>query len=560
MLALGLVASVGAHLAGQSLTAPATPTSVRILSELDPPAFQGTTVYVSLSGSDANAGTQSSPVRTIQRGVTLANQLVASNTNARVLIAAGTYREAVDLGSQPNTNAVLVLEGAGASTVLSGADDWSTGWTQQADGSYLRAWPYKWGMQAVPPSWDYYWNSSGMISHPDKDTLRRTEMVYVNGAPLAPKLSLTAMNGAGQFYVDETNGRLHMRLPAGASLPGALVDVSTRVQLLRIVGRRNVTLRNFAVMRSRGAIQDMMVAIVSGSNITLDGIFVTHAAYTGIGANHTTGLTIRNSTLNDNGVNSYSDYRNQNLTIEGSEVARNNWRGWAIGHRGWDSVFKLFNIRTALVRRTRFVDNFGNGFWVDADNTNVTVEKSLMSGNRGRGISLEANQGPIVISGSVICNNHDVGVSDAQSDRVTLRDNTVFGNRNWNLLFTGHYNGRTFTNWQTGESYTAKSLYWTVTGNTFVGSGTGTGTTDGGWLSWHTDWQASGAWAAIRGSFVAFDNNRWVHTQKTAPFTMPGGAKTYAQFKADLQLANPAFEANSTFSQQAPSLSCTLPD
>ncbi len=79
-----------------------------------------TTYYVSTSGSDANIGTQGSPVRTIQRGVTLAtNSSNASGLAAGVLIAAGTYRESVNLPGQ-KTDAALTIEGAGPTTILTG--------------------------------------------------------------------------------------------------------------------------------------------------------------------------------------------------------------------------------------------------------------------------------------------------------------------------------------------------------------------------------------------------------------------------------------------------------
>jgi hypothetical protein len=77
--------------------APSLPAGARLrllvdreASSAQPEPFSGTTVYVSTSGADTKSGTQSNPVRTIQRGVVLANQILASNTNARVLIAAGT--------------------------------------------------------------------------------------------------------------------------------------------------------------------------------------------------------------------------------------------------------------------------------------------------------------------------------------------------------------------------------------------------------------------------------------------------------------------------------------
>ena len=125
------------------------------VSQVAPTSTSATTIYVSPSGVDTNPGTQSSPVRTIQRGVNLGNQANAAGKDAMVSIAGGLYRESVAIGSL-NTTKTLTLQGAGLSTVLTGADDWSTGWTSQGDGSYAHSWPYNWGLKALPAGWDGY--------------------------------------------------------------------------------------------------------------------------------------------------------------------------------------------------------------------------------------------------------------------------------------------------------------------------------------------------------------------------------------------------------------------
>jgi hypothetical protein len=55
-------------------------------------SFVGTAIYVSTTGLDTNAGTPTSPVRTIQKGVTLANEANKAGNNALVSIAAGTLK------------------------------------------------------------------------------------------------------------------------------------------------------------------------------------------------------------------------------------------------------------------------------------------------------------------------------------------------------------------------------------------------------------------------------------------------------------------------------------
>jgi hypothetical protein len=442
----------------------------------------------------------------------------------------------------------MMLEGAGTSTVLTGSDVFSA-WTLQTDGSYVHNWPYKWGMKAIPTGWTNYWNGDG--SGYRRDILRRSEMVYFNGQALRGVLSLSELV-AGTFFVNESTGRLHVRLPSGQTLTTGAIEVGMRLTPLNINGGRNVTLKNFAVLRSRGAVQDTGVRITNSRNITLDGMTIRSFAYGAVGTAYNTTVRILRSTISDNGVMALSQFRDLGVLIENSEIARNNARGFAAAHQGWDTVHKWSGIRDGIVRRTRFSDNFGNGFWVDSDNRRITVEYSLMSGNSSKGVSLEKNQGPTVLTGNRICNNGEGGLSDAQSNYVTLRSNQIFNNRRWNMIFAGVYAGQTANDWQTGVSTVLKSLYWTVEGNTVVGSGTE------GWLWWHTNYNAPGAWELIRSTFVRFDNNRWYHSGRTNPFTLPGGAVTYPGFVSNLVQSNSSYELNSRW-EVPPTLSCTLP-
>jgi hypothetical protein len=530
---------------GSSMTVTVGVTMVAPTSTTTAPAtFSGTTAYVSTSGSDTNAGTQTSPVRTIQRGVAIANQVNATGQASRVLIAAGVYREAVDLNGQ-QTDAALVIEGAGASTILTGADNWSTSWTPQSDGSYVRAWPYAWGMKPIPSGWESYWNWDG--NGYKRDALRRSEMVYVNGRGLLGVLSRSGLV-AGTFHVDESARLIYLRLPSGVSMP-ATIEVGVRLTPLRINGRRNVTLRNFAVMRNRGAVQDNGVNVTNSRNITLEGITVSWMAYSGYSGSNNTTIRIRRSAFNDNGVSSVGQYRDVDVAIEDSEIARNNWRGWPAEHKGWSTGHKWSGIRDGAVRRTRFTNNWGHGFWADSDNKRVSLEYSLVSGNSLNGVNVEKNQGPITILNNRICNNTQAGLSDAQSDNVTVRNNQIWGSTRWNWIFTGNYSGQTIRDWQSGASITTRSLYWTVVGNTIAGSGSE------GWLFWHT---GADAWRQIRSTMVQVDNNRWSHSARTTAFRMPQGSVTYPAFVTDLQLSKPLSELNSSW-QTTPALSCTMP-
>ena len=108
-------------------------------------------------------------------------------------------------------------------------------------------------MQPILNGWADYWNWDG--NGYKRDVLRRSEMVYVNGLPLRGVLAQGELSAAGTFYVDEGRSRIFMRPPTGVSLPSATVEVGVRLTAVAVNGRNNVTLRNLAVMRNRGAVQ-----------------------------------------------------------------------------------------------------------------------------------------------------------------------------------------------------------------------------------------------------------------------------------------------------------------
>ena len=226
--------------------------------------------------------------------------------------------EAVTIGSA-NTTKALILE-VRVRAIITGADDWSSGWTLQADGSCLHTWPYTWGMQPILNGWADYWNWDG--NGYKRDVLRRSEMVYVNGLPLRGVLAQGELSAAGTFYVDEGRSRIFMRPPTGVSPPSATVEVGVRLTAVAVNGRNNVTLRNLAVMRNRGAVQQGAALQADNlQNLTLDGVRIQFAAATGLGTARHRRTPDSRLKISDNGIVGHNDYRSRNALVQGVEVA-----------------------------------------------------------------------------------------------------------------------------------------------------------------------------------------------------------------------------------------------
>ena len=155
--------------------------------------------------------------------------------------------------------------------------------------------------------------------------------------------------------------------------------------------------------------------------------------------------------------------------MEDSEVARNNWRGYAVGHQGFDTVFKWGGSRDGVIRRSRFFDNLGGGIWFDGDNQRMLVEDSFSARNKTHGVFAEANGGPITVRRSKVCENGTDGMMNSRSNNVTLDANQLFNNGYWQIATTGNDTPLTVTDWQTGQTYVADARNWTITNNTVVG-------------------------------------------------------------------------------------------
>jgi hypothetical protein len=355
-----------------------------------------------------------------------------------------------------------------------------------------------------------------------------------------------------------------MRLPAGVALAGSRVEVGTRLTPLAINGRHNLTVRNLAVMRNRGAVQDTAFHIANLRNLTLDGVTVQWTAYTGLAPAYITGLQIRNSLFSDNGVNAISGIGNNDVVFEDSELSRNNWRGWPAEHKGFDTVGKWSESRDVVVRRSRFIDNWGHGLWFDGDNQRVQVEEIFSGRNAARGISLEYNGGPLTIQNSKICENGWVGVSNARSNNTNLYYNQIFDNGYYQLLAGGSPVPVMVTDARTGAQYVADGANWTITNNIIKGRPLAGGDPPDnacypgpcGWTFWAAT-EENDIWSAVAKT-VTSDYNQWYHSSNTKSFRVPdtkGQSVDFATWKNLISTVKPN-EVHSTWRDPG-TLSCT---
>jgi parallel beta-helix repeat protein len=138
----------------------------------------------------------------------------------------------------------------------------------------------------------------------------------------------------------------------------------------------------------------------------------------------------------DNGQLGFGAARAHRLLFTECLVENNNTKGF---DRGWEAGGnKLALCRDAVLERSRFVRNRGNGIWFDIGNTNCTVRQCLIADNEDAGIfyeisfSLHAQDNVIVGNGFAVTAGAwgaQAGISLSSSPGCTIERNVIAGNR-----------------------------------------------------------------------------------------------------------------------------------
>ena len=393
--------------------------------------------------SDQNPGSQALPFKTIGRAAAAAGANNANQVGTKVLIGAGIYRESIDLPKTGReTDAPIVFEAAGE-VIVSGSDVW-TGWQRATgDNVWVHAWPYRWGLAPIPSGWEPYVKL--------KDIVRRSEMVFVNGTPLDQALSHSELQ-AGGFFADEKARTIYVRLPEGLTADQAVVEVAVRPKLFWASDKTNIVLRGIIFQHASTALDEPAVGFYDSSNILVEDCQFRWNNWGGVGFGRSRNITARRNEASHNGGTGIGTWKTRTVVFEDNENSHNNRRGVKGGFTGWAVAgMKNLYMHEGIVLRHKSNDNPTHGIWFDTDCENILVDESVFCSNLEIGIYLEASQGPITIKNSRVCRNKHYGILIANSARVNLERNILYGNAPAQIMVSGYYDSaRPETNWETG--------------------------------------------------------------------------------------------------------------
>lgn len=473
---------------------------------------QTTYLYVDAQkGSDANSGSSSAPLKTIQAAVNKANANNQKSIGTKVIVNAGVYREAVSVNPvSGQTSVPLTVQAAVTGTVVvSGANvlgNWTTDPSQSS--AYETMWAPTVGTCGIPSGWPT--NFSSIALH--------TEMIFVNGAPLTQVLSHSQLR-AGTFYINESAGMLYVWPASGTNMQTALVETAARQKTISIVGRTNVVVRGMVLTQAANCINTSGGTVTSSSNVLIDSIQANWNNWGGLGVFSSNYVTVKNSIANYNGGIGFQGSKDQNTLFSFNESDYNNWRGaqaafyeWAMGGA------KFFQMRSTTVQNHFSYNNQAEGLWFDTDNKNIAVNGATIVGNVTAGLQIERDEGPITIENSTFCSS-GVGINLLTSEQVKIQNNAFYNNGATNkyqaqIYLAGQAGGISITDWQTGQAYHLFTKDLVLTGNTVVDGATGQNVF-GTYLS-------GSDWSDFANSLNA-GNNQWYDPFGANSFKIPNG-------------------------------------
>ena len=392
-------------------------------------------IYVNPSApgaSDTNPGTETQPVATIGRGTRLALDANSQGVGARVRIAAGTYRESIQVDGRAGTTAApIVLEAVTAGTaIVSGSDVWDS-WIADGSGAYSRSWPNAFGLAPYPAGWE----CCVVLS----ELARRREMVIVNGTRLRQVLTPGGLT-AGTFVVSEAAHQIRLMPPAGVSLATATVEVGLRSGLVTVQNRSNVVIRGLRIQHDvSGVGAGAALGVFSASNVVLEDLHLDGNNSRGLSLADTSRVSLRRSTASDNGFGGIAGWKMRSTLLEDTIANDNNWRGVDGGFTDWDPAgIKLMLLHEAALVRVTTSSNHAYGLWLDTDCADVLVRGLTANENLNDGIFLEAIEGPVAIENATLSRNERSGLLLGNAAAGTLTASTLVDNRQAQVLHLRH--------------------------------------------------------------------------------------------------------------------------
>jgi parallel beta-helix repeat protein len=365
-------------------------------------------IVVSPSGNDSAGGTQSAPLKTLARAVSVAP------TGATIVLRAGTYHESVVVHKQLTIQSwpgeAVWLDGSiPVSSWAASGGRWSAGWTLEFDSSptYTRGAPDNAG------NWGFINPAYPMAAHP--------EQIFINGVAQRQVGALSQVV-AGTFFHDEAGNKLWL----GTDPTGKDVRVSELIRAL-MLRADNIVVRGIGIRRYSPSVPDMGAVTVERGGITVENVAIHDSSTTALHAGSSTvaNVTLRNLHLARSGMLGMSGAYADGIVLDQVLSEDNN-----VEHFNSAPVsggVKIARTRGITVKNSIVRNNLGPGLWFDESSYDVNVLNNEVVNNGKHGISLEISS-KAKVQGNIVSDNAGFGIKINNTSNVTLAGNTFVGN------------------------------------------------------------------------------------------------------------------------------------
>ena len=367
-------------------------------------------LFVSVHGQDAAAGTSLHPLRSIQTAV---DRVPPGGT---IIVGPGRYHETVTLY---NKDGVTIRAARPGSVWLDGSSRVRR-WHQSGRHVWVRAhWHHEFNSSPTfnwnaPDNTQQYWQFVNprhpMAAHPDQ--------VFVDGHSLRQVARLGAVR-RGRFFVDYGSHRLYI----GTDPRGHDVRASTIAKAITIQSS-GVTIAGINVEAYAPSVPAMGSVTVERTHVTLSHMLIRDMATTGLFVGAADSRLDHVTVLHNGLLGLLATYADR-LHVLHMTSAGNNSELFNMAPAAGGA--KIGRSTGVVIRDSRFVHNHGTGLWFDESCYRLSVLASRFLDNANHGMSVEVS-GHATVAGNVIAHNAGNGVKINDSDNVEVWNNTFVGN------------------------------------------------------------------------------------------------------------------------------------
>lgn len=407
-LTLGSLMSITAQ-SQNAAAAATTPTYVREFIVDSAYAIPTGSLFVAPSGNDAAAGTQTAPLRTISRALSVAT------SGKTIVLRGGTYRESLGTIKLP-----VVLQAYPHEQVWLKGSTVVSGFT--ANGAlFTKPWTSTICKNCYPTA----------AIDPAYPAAGSPEQVFIDGLPQQEVLSASHVT-PGTFFMDTSGSQLWL----GTNPAGRTVEVTKHETAMTFSNNApNSALKGIGVAHYGAHFNFNMPGMITSdaSGVIFDRVTVSWSAGRGLSIASDNNVVSYSRFLN-NGLNGLHSNGSHGLRVVSNRISYSNYERFSIVPSPTASVaaMKITGSTGLSVTKNIVSDNTSNGIWFDASSASSTIANNIATRNAGHGIAVEVS-GRIIVAGNTSVLNGRDGIKVSGANNVDVYNNTVAHN-SWSQL------------------------------------------------------------------------------------------------------------------------------